>query len=86
MSGHDLLLVPWEDAEGFGMKDAFKAFPDAKDIGIVIGPEGGMSAEEVEALRALNAKTITLGPRILRTETAAVAACTIAMTLWVDIG
>lgn len=86
MQSHDLLLVPWEDAEGFGMRAAFHEFPEAKDIGIVIGPEGGMSAEEVEALREIGARTITLGPRILRTETAAIAACTMAMTLWGDIG
>lgn len=86
MGKHDLLLVPWEDAEGYGMIAAAKDHPEARDIGIVIGPEGGMSAEEVDALKKIGAKTITLGPRILRTETAALAACTIAMTLWGDIG
>lgn len=83
---HDLLLVPWEDAQGFGMKAAREAFPEAKDIGIVIGPEGGMSENEVRALEELGAKQITLGPRILRTETAAIAAATMAMLLWGDIG
>lgn len=83
---HDLLLVPWEDAQGFGMKAAREAFPEAKDIGIVIGPEGGMSENEVRALEEMGAKQITLGPRILRTETAAIAAATMAMLLWGDIG
>ena len=86
VSAHDLLLVPWEDAQGFGLKAAHEAFPEAKDIGIVIGPEGGMSDEEVRALEELGAKQITLGPRILRTETAAIAAATMAMLLWGDIG
>ena len=86
MARHDLLLVPWEDAQGFGMKAAYEAFPEAKDIGIVIGPEGGMSEAEVRALEELGAKQITLGPRILRTETAAVASCALAMLLWGDIG
>ena len=86
MSAHDLLLVPWEDAQGFGLKAAHEAFPEAKDIGIVIGPEGGMSENEVRALEELGAKQITLGPRILRTETAAIAAATMAMLLWGDIG
>ena len=86
MSAHDLLLVPWEDAQGFGLKAAHEAFPEAKDIGIVIGPEGGMSEAEVRALEELGAKQITLGPRILRTETAAIAAATMAMLLWGDIG
>ena len=86
MAAHDLVLVPWEDAQGFGLKAARKAFPEAKDIGIVIGPEGGMSENEVRALEELGAKQITLGPRILRTETAAIAVCTMAMLLWGDIG
>ena len=86
MAAHDLLLVPWEDARGFGLKAACEAFPEARNIGIVIGPEGGMSENEVRALEELGAKQITLGPRILRTETAAIAAATMAMLLWGDIG
>ena len=86
MTAHDLVLVPWEDARGFGMKAAREAFPEARDVGIVIGPEGGMSEAEVRALEELGAKQITLGPRILRTETAAIAAATMAMLLWGDIG
>ena len=86
MAAHDLLLVPWEDARGFGLKAARAAFPEAKDVGIVIGPEGGMSENEVRALEELGAKQITLGPRILRTETAAIATATMAMLLWGDIG
>lgn len=86
MAAHDLLLVPWEDARGFGLKAAREAFPEARNIGIVIGPEGGMSENEVRALEELGAKQITLGPRILRTETAAIAAATMAMLLWGDIG
>ena len=83
---HDLILVPWEDAAGYGMKAAHAEFPDAKDIGIVIGPEGGMSENEVRALEEIGARQVTLGPRILRTETAAIAAGTMAMLLWGDIG
>ena len=85
MRAHDLLLAPWEDARGFSMKDAYALRPDAQNIGIVIGPEGGMSEKEIRALEALGARQITLGPRILRTETAAVAACTMAMMLWGDL-
>ena len=83
---HDLILVPWEDARGYGMNAARAEFPDAKRIAVVIGPEGGMSENEVRAMEEIGAKQITLGPRILRTETAAIAACTMAMLLWGDIG
>ena len=85
MSAHDLVLVPWEDARGRRLKDAFGDRPDAKDIGIVIGPEGGMSPEEVDALAGIGALTVTLGPRILRTETASVTSAALAMALWGDL-
>ena len=83
---HELVLVPWEDASGTGMAQIHEAQPAIRDIGIVIGPEGGMSAGEAAALEKMGARTIRLGPRILRTETAALAACTMAMLLWGDMG
>ena len=82
MRAHDLVLLPWEDARGRRMKDVYFNHPDARDIGIVIGPEGGMSEAEVDAL---DARIVTLGPRILRTETAAVVAAALAMQLWGDV-
>lgn len=85
MRGHDLLLIPWEDARGTRLRDVCRERPDAADIGIVVGPEGGMSPEEVEAMRAIGGRTVTLGQRILRTETAAVASAALAMGLWGDI-
>ena len=85
MARHDLLIVPWEEADGRRMKDAFAAHPDAADIGIVIGSEGGMSADEVAALEAAGAVSVTLGPRILRTETASIVAAAMAMQLWGDL-
>lgn len=86
MRRHDLLLVPWEEASGRGLKRVHEVCPEARDIGIVIGPEGGMSTAEVEALVALGGQTVTLGPRILRTDTAAVATCAMVMLLWGDMG
>ena len=44
-----------------------------------------MSEAEVDAMRELGARAITLGPRILRAETAAVASAAMAMTLWGDL-
>ena len=85
MAAHDLLLIPWEEAGGTRLKDVFASRPDARDIGIVVGPEGGITPEEVEAMAAAGGRTVTLGPRILRTETAAVVAAALAMQLWGDI-
>ena len=85
MAGHDLLLIPWEEAGGARIRDAFAARPDARDIGIVIGPEGGITPEEIGAMAAVGGRCVTLGPRILRTETAAVVSAALAMQLWGDI-
>lgn len=54
---------------------------DCSDIGIFIGPEGGISSEEAQALEAAGAVSVTLGKRILRTETAPLAALTAVMLL-----
>jgi len=67
----DLLLVPYEDARG--MEEARRIVRDLKGmkrIGICIGPEGGFEPYEVEAAREAGARIMTLGHRILRTETA----------------
>lgn len=50
-----------------------------KNIGIIIGPEGGFSPAEVEELRGQRVEFMTLGPRILRAETAAITAVSIIM-------
>lgn len=52
---------------------------NAKDVAIVIGPEGGISEKEISELTGAGAKIVTLGKRILRTETAAIAAITAVM-------
>ena len=85
MAQRDLLLVPWEEARVERMKDVFAQDSGARDIGIVVGPEGGMSRAEVEAMLAIGARAITLGPRILRAETASVASAALAMQLWGDL-
>ena len=79
---HELVIVPWEEARGMNLRALHERHPDARDLAIVIGPEGGISPEEIAEMAG---KAVTLGPRILRTETAAVAAMTLAMSLWGDI-
>lgn len=54
---------------------------DIKSIAIVIGPEGGFAKDEVESAKKSGAEIATLGPRILRTETAPLAALTAIMLL-----
>ena len=85
MAEHDLILVPWEDARENTLKQAFAAAPETRSIGLVVGPEGGMTAEEIAALKEIGAQPVTLGRRILRAETAAVAAAAVTMALWGDL-
>ena len=84
LRGFDCLLVPWEEAEGcVRIADAL-AGKAARTIGVVIGPEGGMTAEEAQGLSALGGRLVTLGPRILRTETAGMAALASIFTVTGD--
>ena len=52
---------------------------------LLIGPEGGFSEREYDDAELAGFEGVSLGPRILRTETAAVAAVAIAQSLWGDI-
>lgn len=86
---HDLLLLPWEQAREGSLYAALAAAREAGtvgDVGLVIGPEGGLAPEEVVRLEQLGAKTVTLGARILRTETAAVAALACVMFALGEMG
>ena len=56
----------------------------ATDVHLVAGPEGGLTAGETEMLRERGFHAVTLGPRILRTETAPVAALAALQLLWGD--
>lgn len=85
MKDRGLMLIPWEEALEGRLKDAFADRPDARDIGVVIGPEGGITPEEIGAMAAIGGRCVTLGPRILRAETAAVVSAALVMTLWGDI-
>lgn len=74
MKSYDLMLVAYENEKANTLKaqlKSVKSFENMK-IGIIIGPEGGIDIEEVEKLTRQGAKIITLGNRILRTETASI--------------
>ena len=66
---NELPILPYEEHDGKTLKDALRG-TDAKSIGIMIGPEGGFDAEEVENAKEKGVHIVTLGKRILRTETA----------------
>ncbi|MEL6181279.1 MAG: RsmE family RNA methyltransferase, partial [Myxococcota bacterium] len=52
---------------------------------VLVGPEGGLTDAEVKAAMAATFTPVKLGPRVLRTETAAVAACTLLQAVWGDM-
>ena len=72
----DLLLVAYESENQVSLKGALQAHKEAKTIGVVIGPEGGLSTEEVEIAQKQGGIAVSLGRRILRTETAGLVAAT----------
>ena len=79
---HELLLCPYEAARATGLRRVAAQHPQAREVGLVIGPEGGLAAEEIHALQRAGAQIVTLGPRIVRTETAGPAALAALMALY----
>ncbi len=76
----DLLLVPYESKNG--MEDTKTALNEIKSgmrVGILIGPEGGFDEKEIAQAFENGGKVISLGKRILRTETAAITSVSMCM-------
>ena len=73
---YDIVLVAYEKEIKTTLKEELKKLKEVYNINdeikiaVIIGPEGGLDEEEIEMLQKNGAKTITLGKRILRTETA----------------
>lgn len=70
----DVCLIPYEKAENMARtREILSGIPAGASIGVFIGPEGGFEEEEVRETMEAGARPITLGRRILRTETAGMA-------------
>lgn len=69
----DLPIVAYELENKTSLKDVLLKNTSAKTVNIFIGPEGGIDDGEIDALKNAGALSVTLGPRILRTETAPLA-------------
>ena len=88
----DLFIVPYENAENFGVKTLINKIrseekaSDIKSVGIFVGPEGGIEEEEIEKLKETGAHIVTLGKRILRTETAGFVATALIQYELSDLG
>ena len=76
----DLKLLPYENARGMAAtKEQVEAVRPGMDIAVFIGPEGGFEETEVEEARAAGFYPVSLGKRILRTETAGLTMLSILM-------
>ena len=76
----DICLIPYELATGMAeTKEIISRIRPGQSVGIFIGPEGGFEEAEVEAAIKAGASPITLGRRILRTETAGLAILSVLM-------
>ena len=70
----DILLVPYELADDMEhTRQILGSIEKGKSVAVFIGPEGGIDESEIDALNSIGANVITLGKRILRTETAGLA-------------
>lgn len=101
LGDEDMLLIPWEEG-GAALGDFFEAHeaqaasmtadaskgssPTGGCLYFMIGPEGGMDASEVEQAKARGGVNVTLGPRILRTETAGLMLLSVIQYQWGDTG
>lgn len=90
VSEFDKALIPWERETEIGLVDSLnkhgrERISQATRIAVFIGPEGGFDDEEIAEAGAAGVQPVTLGSRILRAETAAVAATTLALSVMGDL-
>ena len=80
---YDIVLVAYEEEEENSLKAEIQKYMDIKEknlkIAIIVGPEGGLAKEEVDAIKEIGGIAVTLGKRILRTETAPLVMSTILL-------
>lgn len=83
---HTVKLLLWEGEQTTRLRETLDAYQSPETVAIVVGPEGGLSTEEVEQAIACGFTPISLGRRILRTETAGFAMLSILQFYWGDMG
>jgi len=82
---HDLVVILYENESNNKLRDVLSKIKKAvKDIAVLVGPEGGLSEKELEMLEEF--EVVSLGNRILRTETAGLVAATVILYEIGDLG
>lgn len=83
---YDLLLFPWEEEQETSVKAILNDHLNCHKVLCILGPEGGMTKEEMLAVKKAGGRVVTLGKRILRAETASVAVLSIVQYALGDLG
>ena len=79
-SAHGILLLPWEGERSQGLRSYLRSLGDRPlAASLFVGPEGGFAEDEVRLAREAGCVPISLGPRILRSETAGIVAAALVM-------
>lgn len=94
LAGYDRVVIAWEEADKrfdgqpYSVGDALEGCDIDSRVALVIGPEGGLTSDEVNAIKALGdfVKIVSLGELILRTETAGTVASALCMYLLGGLG
>lgn len=81
-----LVLLPWEEEKKQAIKKLLEDKPNPSEVYIIIGPEGGFDPTEVDKAIARGAHPVTLGSRILRTETAGPSVLTMVLYQYGELG
>ena len=83
----ELGLIPWENETEMSLKKVIRNWIGSPPpVWVFIGPEGGFTTTEVHQARKAGVIPVSLGPRILRTETAGLAVLSLLLYEWGDLG
>jgi len=86
ISGHSVKLLLWEEERDSRLKETLAGLHLPETVALIVGPEGGLSADEAARARECGFIPVSLGKRIVRTETASLAMLAILQFYWGDLG
>lgn len=85
-AGQTVKLLLWEGEQTTRLRETLDRYPAPESVAIVVGPEGGLSPDEVAQAERAGFVAVSLGRRILRTETAGLAMLAVLQFHWGDMG
>lgn len=83
---HKVKLLLWEEEKSLSLKNLLGELEPPESIAVIVGPEGGLTSEEVALAQQCGFTSVSLGKRIVRTETAGLAIVAILQFYWGDLG